>query len=72
MGSVKRPVPSLGLAYCDPKGFSASVLASVLAMKEEKEGPETGSCARQGKRDRDAGELGCVWSLLTQEFTSSK
>lgn len=69
---MKRPVPSLGLAYCGPRVFSASVLASVLAMQEEKEGPETGSCARWGKRDRDAGELGCVWSLLTQEFTSSK
>lgn len=72
MGRMKRPVPSLGSVCLGPRRFCASTLASVLAVQEEKKGPETGICARQGRRDREAAELGCVWSLLTQKFTSSK
>jgi len=55
MGSMDWPAPSSGSAYCGPRGFCTSILASVLAMNEEKEGPETGSCAGWEEGTAEAG-----------------
>lgn len=51
MGSVEKPAPSSGW----PQGFLCLDFGIILAMKEEKEGPETGSCAgKEGQQSRGA------------------
>lgn len=61
MGNMERSVLSLGSAWCGPRGFCASILASVLMMHDVLR-----QAAGLGRRERAAEELGCLEPACTK------